>query len=44
MIVVDASAALEVLLRTSAASSIEAKLFAPGQTLQAPHLIDIEVA
>ncbi len=44
MIVVDASAALEVLLRTPAAASVERLLFAPGQTLHAPHLIDIEVA
>jgi len=44
MIVVDASAVLEVLLRAPAAASIEERLFAPGQSLHAPHLIDIEVA
>ena len=44
MIVVDASALIEVLLRTPAASAIENLLFAPGQTLHAPHLLDIEVA
>jgi predicted nucleic acid-binding protein len=44
MIVVDASAALEVLLRTPAAVSIERRLFEPSQTLHAPHLLDIEVA
>jgi predicted nucleic acid-binding protein len=44
MIVVDASAALEVLLRTPAAASVEQRLFAQGQSLHAPHLIDIEVA
>ena len=44
MIVVDASALLEVLLRTPAARMLEDRLFAPGQTLHAPHLIDIEVA
>ena len=44
MIVVDASAALEVLLRTASASAVEQKLFARGQSLHAPHLIDIEVA
>lgn len=44
MIVVDASAALEVLLRTPAAAGVERWLFAPGQTLHAPHLIDVEVA
>jgi predicted nucleic acid-binding protein len=43
VIVVDASAALEVLLQTTAAPHIEARLFAPGETLHAPHLIDLEV-
>jgi predicted nucleic acid-binding protein len=42
--VVDASALIEVLLRTPAAQAIESHMFAPGQTLHAPHLIDIEVA
>ncbi len=44
MIVVDASAVLEALLRTAAASAVEDWLFAPGQTLHAPHLLDVEVA
>jgi predicted nucleic acid-binding protein len=44
MIVVDASAALEVLLRTSAALAVEERLFAPGEALHAPHVIDLEVA
>ena len=44
MIVVDASALLEVLLRTPAAATVEARLFAAGETLHAPHLIDVEVA
>lgn len=43
MIVVDASALLEVLLRTPAAEAVEQRLFQPRQTLHAPHLIDIEV-
>lgn len=43
MIVVDASALLEVLLGTSAAEAVEQRLFASGQTLHAPHLIDVEV-
>ena len=43
MIVVDASALIELLLRTQAASALENRLFAPGQTLHAPHLLDIEV-
>jgi predicted nucleic acid-binding protein len=44
MIVVDASAVLEVLLRTPAAGAVERLLFAPSQTLHAPHLLDVEVA
>src|SRR5216684_3331429 len=44
MIVVDASAILEALLRTPAASAVEKWLFEPSQTLHAPHLLDIEVA
>jgi predicted nucleic acid-binding protein len=44
VIVVDASAVLEVLLRTPAASAIEARLFAAGESLHAPHLLDVEVA
>lgn len=44
MIVVDASALIEVLLRTPMALAVESYLFAVGQTLHAPHLLDIEVA
>jgi predicted nucleic acid-binding protein len=44
VIVVDASALLELLLRTSAAKAVEERLFATGQTLHAPHLLDVEVA
>ena len=44
MIVVDASALVELLLRTAAANVVELRLFAPGQTLHAPHLVDVEVA
>ena len=44
MIVVDASAVLETLLRTPAAAAVEGRLFDSRQTLHAPHLIDIEVA
>ena len=44
MIVVDASALLEALLRTPAANAVEERLFAPRQTLHAPHLLDVEVA
>ena len=44
MIVVDASALIEALLRTPAAQAVEGRLFEPGQTLHAPHLLDVEVA
>lgn len=44
MIVVDASAVLEVLTRGPAARAAEARLFAPDETLHAPELIDLEVA
>ena len=44
MIVVDASALLEVLLRTSAAKAVEDRLFGLRETLHAPHLVDLEVA
>lgn len=43
MIVTDASAVLEVLLRTPAGETIGEDLLAPGETLHAPHLIDLEV-
>ncbi len=44
MIVVDASVLLEVLLRTPAGLAMEALVFATGQSLHAPHLVDVEVA
>jgi predicted nucleic acid-binding protein len=44
MIVVDASALLEVLLRTPAAQAVEERLFDEGETLHTPHLADVEVA
>lgn len=44
MIVVDASAILELLLNTSQAARIAERLFATGETLHAPHLLDLEVA
>jgi predicted nucleic acid-binding protein len=45
MIVVDASAVLEVLLRTPSAQAVETRLFDESrQTLHAPHLLDVEVA
>jgi len=44
VIVVDASAILEVLLQTAVAAAIEERIFANRESLHAPHLIDIEVA
>lgn len=44
MIVVDASALLEALLRTPAGTAVEARLFRTGETAHAPHLVDLEVA
>jgi predicted nucleic acid-binding protein len=44
VIVVDASAVLEVLLRTPLARAAEHRLLDPRQTLHAPHLIDLEIA
>jgi predicted nucleic acid-binding protein len=44
VIVVDASALLEVLLRTPAAAGVERRLFEPAQTLHVPHLLDVEIA
>ena len=44
MIVVDASALIEVLLRTPAAQAVERRLFDTLRTLHAPHLLDVEVA
>ena len=44
MIVVDASAVLEVLLQTSAASDVSRRIFGAGETLHAPHLLDVEIA
>jgi predicted nucleic acid-binding protein len=41
--VVDASAMLEVLLNSPAAPEIGSRVFAPGEVLHAPHLIDVEV-
>ena len=43
MIVVDASALLEVLLGTPASAAVSARLFASGESLHAPHLLDLEV-
>lgn len=44
MIVVDASAVLELLLRTPVGRRVEARLFDTPVPLHAPQLLDIEVA
>ena len=44
MIVADASAIIEMLLRTDAAHRIEARLFDSNETIHVPHLLDVEVA
>ena len=44
MIVVDASAVLELLLDTRAASDVENRLLRTGESLHAPHLLDLEIA
>jgi predicted nucleic acid-binding protein len=44
VIVIDASALIEVLLNTPASSKVSERLFARTDTLHAPHLLDLEVA
>ncbi len=44
MIVLDASAAVDWLLQTSAGQDIEKRIYARNETLHAPHLLDLEVA
>lgn len=43
MIVLDASALLELLLRTPTGRELAGRLLGPDETLHAPHLIDVEV-
>ncbi|MBI2970025.1 MAG: type II toxin-antitoxin system VapC family toxin [Gammaproteobacteria bacterium] len=43
MIVLDASAAIELLLNTAAGKRVGARL-APTATIHSPHLIDVEIA
>lgn len=43
MIVVDASAVVEVLLRSERAAPVEAKLLDDTGSVHAPHLLDVEV-
>ncbi|MCP4663695.1 MAG: type II toxin-antitoxin system VapC family toxin [bacterium] len=44
MIVIDASAVLELLLRTPTAAQVEELILAMDGDLHAPHLLDLEVA
>ncbi len=44
MIVIDASALIEVLLNTPASAKVTERLFGGNDTLHAPHLLDLEVA
>lgn len=44
MIVLDASAVIELLLGMGVSAKVAARLARPGETLHAPHLIDVEVA
>jgi predicted nucleic acid-binding protein len=44
LIVVDASAVIELLLNTPAAGRVADRIFGAGESLHAPHLIDLEVA
>ena len=44
MIVVDASAMVEVLLQLPAAGRLMDRIFGSGESLHAPHLLDVEVA
>lgn len=44
MIVTDASVLIEVLLRTETGVAAAGVLFSSGESLHAPHLVDLEVA
>ena len=43
MIVLDASAAIDWLLQTQAGLQLEKRIYSRGESLHAPHLLDIEV-
>ena len=43
MIVLDASAAIDWLLQTRAGLQIEKRIYSRGESLHAPHLLDLEV-
>lgn len=44
MVVIDASAVIELLLGTKTGAAVEARLFSAPEELHAPHLIDVEIA
>ncbi|MGB7846716.1 MAG: type II toxin-antitoxin system VapC family toxin [Candidatus Acidiferrum sp.] len=44
MIVLDASAAIEWLIRSSAGVKVDRRLFSHTDSLHAPHLLDVEIA
>lgn len=44
MIVLDASAAIDWLLQTAVGQQIENRIYSRGESLHAPHLLDLEVA
>jgi len=44
LIVIDASALLELLLGTDRAEGVAARALAPDERLHAPHLLDVEIA
>jgi predicted nucleic acid-binding protein len=44
VIVLDACAVVELLLRTPAGSRVEHRIYAKTELLHAPHLLDVEVA
>lgn len=43
MIVLDASAAIDWLLQTATGQQIERRVYSRGESLHAPHLLDLEV-
>jgi len=44
VIVLDASAAIDWLLQTAVGQQIEKRIYSRGESLHAPHLLDLEVA
>jgi len=44
LIVIDASAAIELILRTELGERVELRVLDPDERLHAPHLLDLEVA